>query len=236
MDLLTPFEFVDSFEAGQRVAVVGNAPTLAGRKAGKWIDSHDIVIRFNDCRVRGFEADVGSKTDILISNPYAETRPGSYLNDLLPPVTVLVINPQTRRGNKEEFLRWVGNNRVLFTYTPDLKIDTLDRQHIALTTGTYGVSLVANLLKPKNLSVTGFTMFAAGSDYHYWSDITPSGIKAHSPQTEAHVFVDMLNSLRVPVEATPEIFEMAKRSNKNFADHVRLHHFEPKAGRWRLSI
>lgn len=223
MDLLTPFEFIETFEAGQRIAVVGNAPTLAGRKAGAWIDSHDIVIRFNDCRVHGYESDVGARTDILICNPYAETRPGSYLEDLLPPVVVLVINPQTRRGNKDDFMRWVGNNRVLFTYTPDIKVNTLDRQHIALTTGTYGISLITSLLKPKNLAVTGFTMFSEGSDFHYWSDITPSGIKAHSPQTEAHIFVDMLNTFRMSIHATHDIYDLSRRCKKKLGEHIRLH-------------
>ena len=127
MELMAPFDFVEQFTARQRVAVVGNAPTLADTGAGAWIDSHDVVILFNDCRVRGFERHVGARTDILVCNPYAETWPGSRLDDLFPPLVVLVITPQSRRGDKAEFARWVGANRVLFTYTPDIRISTVNR-------------------------------------------------------------------------------------------------------------
>ena len=49
---------------GKRVAVVGNAPSEIGRKKGAEIDAHDLVIRFNNFRLKGFEDDYGSKTDI----------------------------------------------------------------------------------------------------------------------------------------------------------------------------
>ena len=46
------------------IAIVGNGPSEIGKSNGKEIDSHDIVIRFNNYRTDGFEADYGSKTDI----------------------------------------------------------------------------------------------------------------------------------------------------------------------------
>ena len=223
MELITPFDFVEQFESRQSVAVVGNAPTLTDSGAGAWIDSHDVVVRFNDCRVRGFEHDIGSRTDILISNPYAETRPGSRLDDLFPPLVVVVITPQTRRGDKAEFARWVGANRVLFTYSPDIRISTVDRSEIALTTGTYGISLVTRLLKPKRLSVTGFTMFAPGQDFYYWDSKPAPGLQSHAPATEAHVLIDLLNSLKSSILATQDIFDVAARSGKALDRHVRLH-------------
>jgi hypothetical protein len=221
MDLLTPFDLVETFAAGQSVAVVGNAPTLLGSGAGGWIDGHDIVVRFNDCKVRGFEDDVGARTDILVCNPYAETRPDSCLDELLPPVTVVAISSQTRRGDRAEFARWVGRNRVLFTYSPDLRLDTVERSQIALTTGTYGISLLANILRPLRMAVTGFTMFHPGTDFHYWSRATPSGIKSHEPATEAAVFVDLLNSFRFQIEATQDIFGIAERCGRTFRPGVK---------------
>lgn len=46
------------------IAIVGNGPSEIGKSNGKEIDSHDIVIRFNNYRTDGFEADYGSKTNI----------------------------------------------------------------------------------------------------------------------------------------------------------------------------
>ena len=49
---------------GKSIAVVGNAPSEIGKSKGAEIDSHDIVIRFNNYKTKGFEKDYGSKTDI----------------------------------------------------------------------------------------------------------------------------------------------------------------------------
>ncbi|TDG47759.1 hypothetical protein AWZ03_005903 [Drosophila navojoa] len=49
-------------------AIVSSAGSLAGSKLGRFIDSHDIVMRFNNAPTRGHEADVGSKTTIRVVN------------------------------------------------------------------------------------------------------------------------------------------------------------------------
>jgi len=47
------------------IAIVGNAGYLGDLRQGSLIDSHQLVIRMNYCRVKGFESNVGSRTDIL---------------------------------------------------------------------------------------------------------------------------------------------------------------------------
>ena len=74
MRLLTPFEIISRLPEGRSVIFVGNAPSLKGEWLGNWIDAHDIVVRFNECPVKGFENDVGSRTDIVVTNPYPERR------------------------------------------------------------------------------------------------------------------------------------------------------------------
>lgn len=51
---------------GKKVAIVGNGPYEIGKKSGKEIDSHDIVIRMNNYVIEGFEEDYGTKEDIWI--------------------------------------------------------------------------------------------------------------------------------------------------------------------------
>ncbi|WP_170606515.1 glycosyltransferase family 29 protein [Ruegeria arenilitoris] len=213
MDVLTPFEFIDRYDEGKTVAIVGNAPTLANTGLGKWIDSHDIVVRFNDCRVNGYERDVGSRTSILVCNPYAETRPDRKVGDAVSPETVVAISSLTRRGDMAEFSRWVGRFPTMFTYSPDIRIDCGDRSKVALTTGTYGLVLMSKLLKPSALFVTGFTMFQPGTDFHYWSDITPSGLKAHTPKKEAEIFSRILNGLNIPIFVTRDIMGVFETAN-----------------------
>lgn len=222
MDVLTPFEFVAKYDEGQTVAIIGNAPTLAKKRLGSWIDSHDIVVRFNDCRVNGFEKDVGSRTSILVCNPYAETRPSRKVGDAVSPETVVAISSQTRRGDIAEFERWVGHYPTLFTYSPDIRIDCGDRSKVALTTGTYGLVLMNNLLKPSALSVAGFTMFKPGTDFHYWSEVSPSGLKAHTPHKEAEIFSLLLNKVKVPVTATQDIFEVFETAQTNPGPNIAI--------------
>jgi hypothetical protein len=59
--------------SGKTVAVVGPARTLLGTRRGRHIDSHDLVVRFNDAFefLHGADllADAGERTDILYCNP-----------------------------------------------------------------------------------------------------------------------------------------------------------------------
>ncbi len=49
------------------VAIIGNGPQQNGKKTGKEIDGHDIVIRFNDYDNTGkYAEDLGTKTDIWV--------------------------------------------------------------------------------------------------------------------------------------------------------------------------
>lgn len=61
-----------SFVRGKNVAVVGPARTLIGERQGQHIDSHDLVVRFNDAfdlpSRPELVADIGSRTDILYCN------------------------------------------------------------------------------------------------------------------------------------------------------------------------
>jgi hypothetical protein len=48
-----------------KVCVVGNSPNMLGGKKGEFVDSHDVVVRFNNCSTGPeYEKDVGTKTTI----------------------------------------------------------------------------------------------------------------------------------------------------------------------------
>jgi len=48
-------------EHKKTVCLVGNGDSLKGLGLGRLIDSHDIVVRFNLCKIIGYEEDVGVK-------------------------------------------------------------------------------------------------------------------------------------------------------------------------------
>ncbi|CRK95040.1 CLUMA_CG008523, isoform A [Clunio marinus] len=53
---------------GKSCIIVSSAGSLTGSGLGNFIDSHDIVMRFNHAPTEGYETDVGNKTSIRIVN------------------------------------------------------------------------------------------------------------------------------------------------------------------------
>ena len=229
MQVVTPFDLVEMFPETQRLIFVGNAPSLKDSRLGSWIDTHDVVVRFNACPLAGFASDVGTRTDILVTNPYPENRPPML--DGSSARLVLVIAPETRRGDRSAFANWVGDHAVLFTYTPDLVgVDGVDHRR-GLTTGTYAVQLLWRLLRPARMACTGFTMFLDDTAAHYWRSATPDGLQRHEIEAEAKVFIQVLNSVRSRLEVTEEVAWVSRRIGIPLNPAVRV--IELPADRWR---
>ena len=219
MHLIFSSEFMSRFPENQTVIFVGNAPSLKNQKLGTWIDSHDIVVRFNESPVAGYEDDVGTKTDILVANPYLENPKAIELSKQ---GIIVIISPQTRRLPSEQFEKWVTGYPVLFTYSPDLvQIGEVD--HLAtLTTGTYGIHLLSRLLTPSAVSVTGFTMFLDTTAHHYWSDTTPKGVRGHDMTAEAAIFIKVCNSIRCPLSVTGDIEWVSQKIRLNLKRETKV--------------
>eukprot|EP00928_Gymnodinium_smaydae_P025237 TRINITY_DN20172_c0_g2_i1.p1 TRINITY_DN20172_c0_g2~~TRINITY_DN20172_c0_g2_i1.p1 ORF type:complete len:870 (-),score=77.50 TRINITY_DN20172_c0_g2_i1:136-2745(-) len=52
-------------------AIVGGGSNMLGQEVGAAIDAHDKVIRINDHAVREYDADLGSRVDIVVSNHHS---------------------------------------------------------------------------------------------------------------------------------------------------------------------
>lgn len=206
MRVMTTFDLVEMFPAGQSVAVVGNAPALKGAGLGGWIDGHGIVVRFNECAVDEFAKDVGGRTDILVTNPYPEGRTREPI-DGGECRLVVVINPLTRRGDRAAFERYIGDRSVLFTYSPDVN----HHHQGPLTTGTYALALLPALLAPKTVAVLGFTCFLDDTAHHYWSTMTPPGAAKHDHVGDARTLLAIINRLAAKITVTSEIAWVARR-------------------------
>lgn len=220
MDLLTPFDFVEMFDEGRRVAVVGNAPSTLEYGIGPIIEAYDYIVRFNECTTVGFEKDIGERTSILVANPYAETRQRRILDGRRADM-VLVIGSQTRRGDRDIFVKWLEDHPVMFTYCPDL-VTVPDSSHKeGLTTGTYGLQLLQRVLKPSEMLVTGFTMFAEDDHSHYWRSGVPGGVRAHNFQGETVIFANMLNTFKCVTYVTPDVRGLLNKSGVDSAGHIK---------------
>lgn len=58
----------DYFSKNKSIAIVGNSGRELGKNKGAEIDSHDIVIRFNNFPAEGYEKDYGVKTNVWVRN------------------------------------------------------------------------------------------------------------------------------------------------------------------------
>lgn len=67
---------------GKSIAVVGNGEQELGKKKGREIDSHDVVIRFNRYGTGTWEEDYGAKVDIWCKN-FETTKLGNWVKSPL---------------------------------------------------------------------------------------------------------------------------------------------------------
>jgi hypothetical protein len=70
-----------NYLSDKNIAVVGNARTI--RKQGEEIDSHDVIIRFNNFEINGFEELVGTKTHIWILVPFSANASPTVISKLI---------------------------------------------------------------------------------------------------------------------------------------------------------
>ncbi|PIK62375.1 hypothetical protein BSL78_00694 [Apostichopus japonicus] len=104
----------------KKCAVIGNSGILLESKCGSIIDSYDLVIRANMAPVRGYESDVGNKTDLMLVND-------EMLGNL---DTVLSSGPQTER-EREIWRTLTSLNNTILWYPKDTSKHTTLLQNIA---------------------------------------------------------------------------------------------------------
>ncbi|XP_068629090.1 beta-galactoside alpha-2,6-sialyltransferase 2 [Battus philenor] len=86
-------------------AVVTSAGSLLGSHLGDFIDSHDMVLRFNNAPTDNYTEDVGSKTTFRILNSQVVTKPEfNFLNDpLYKEVSILIWDPANYTATLDEW-------------------------------------------------------------------------------------------------------------------------------------
>ncbi|XP_022102450.1 CMP-N-acetylneuraminate-poly-alpha-2,8-sialyltransferase-like isoform X2 [Acanthaster planci] len=148
-------------------SVVGSSGILLGSRCGEEIDRSEFVIRFNLATVRGFEADVGHKTNLTTLNPtYVRNRFGSLKTEQ---------NISAFKASLEQFhgsLLWLPAFGVRGFQVPLLKVASILAKGDVMTP-VYGnprhflavKSLWRPLLKRKKLPTTGLYMLTAAFEF-----------------------------------------------------------------------
>ncbi|XP_028165760.1 beta-galactoside alpha-2,6-sialyltransferase 2 [Ostrinia furnacalis] len=86
-------------------AVVTNAGALLGSRLGEFIDSHDMVLRFNNAPTVNYTDDVGSKTTFRVLNSQVVTKPEfKFLEDpLYRGISILIWDPANYSSTLEDW-------------------------------------------------------------------------------------------------------------------------------------
>mgnify|MGYP001586948433 FL=1 len=184
---------------GKSVAIVGSAPSCLANKKG-FIDSHDIVVRINNYKIKGFESKVGERTDVFYS--FFGTSIRKTRDELIQDgVTLCLCKCPNSKPIESEWHRQKGKIGTDFryiyrlredfwfcdTYIPDSKrflehFNVLNR-HIPST----GFSCVLDILSfDCDVYLTGFDFFR--SKIHNvnedWNPGCPDDPIRHSPENE----------------------------------------------------
>jgi hypothetical protein len=175
------------------VAVVGNSGILLDNEYGSKIDKHDITIRFNAARVKGYEKNVGSKTDIRLMNGHifnGSSNPKRFKKN--DPNFTSNLNNETlivKSWNQQEFvegiLKTTPQNKVYFLNPPFTQYcNSLTGQEA--TCGVVGVLFLS--LFTSKISCFGFNFYKDGwSKNHYWEEMEEYK-QGHSFNVEEQLF------------------------------------------------
>lgn len=79
-----PGTFMKNSESIASIVLVGNGPSAVSWQAGYLIDKFDLVVRFNNFILKGYEPWVGTKTDVWVING------PEYTVDAVPPGSQIV--------------------------------------------------------------------------------------------------------------------------------------------------
>jgi hypothetical protein len=90
----------------QKIILVGNGSSLKNKNKGDFIDSFDIIIRFNQFKIKGHEKDVGKKTHIIVG----VKKPHNEYKDIN---NIIIVQPKEITKYKKIFkdkIKYIGDD------------------------------------------------------------------------------------------------------------------------------
>jgi hypothetical protein len=188
--------------AGKSVAVVGNGPQEMGKGTGKEIDSHDLVIRFNNFKTAGYEIDYGTRTDIWArNNNIFETK--NRENPEQFKMIVWRFDKSYWVHHRELWLIATAQSlagKAVYGAFPENVIADVHKwldpaEEVFPTLGALVIKFLVDYTEVKSVDIYGFSFLDAIEDKinlgdHYYDDYSIRG--THDMKTEARLLREML--------------------------------------------
>ncbi len=195
--------------SGKSVALVGNSPIVLEKNDGAYIDTHDVVIRFNDARVEGLALYVGQKTAIRFLGGTLVERYKQFFKNLQETSTIIttkvnVNSPELADKNDVISISFRIHKTALKIIDSILETNYSNQ---GLRAARSGLALLAYLIQPevgiKSISIFGMERLnrAKGAE-HFYDDgrlmekVIPTYDKYHMPlKTELEIFNQILDKV-----------------------------------------
>jgi hypothetical protein len=164
----------------KEILLIGNGPSCLDNEYGELIDSHDIVVRFNNFETESFEKFVGTKTNYWVKTIMSNKHDNAKFDKKFF-VYPRVVSPGSVKINS---LADEGYTIVPVDFYDEIN-KLINKPNIWATTGL--VMIYYFLTMGYDVKIHGFDFFKNG--VHYYDD--GSKMRGHKPDIEK-LFVDKL--------------------------------------------
>ena len=172
------------------VAIVGNSPMLLAKTDGEEIDSHDLVIRFNNVHLnKKLKRHTGSKTNLLMLSPAA----AHFMHKKqATPVVVSGVTPW--HNNSRYWRRFAGLSKPSHHVPEHVWHTLVKRVNAPPSSGLLALACLSKVgdirVRPFGLT-TGEQFSAASQGLHYGDKSRPSS--RHNWQAEAELVSELIH-------------------------------------------
>lgn len=206
----------------KKIAIIGSSPSLKDSKQGSFIDSHDMVIRFNDALIFHNEnpIDFGHNCNIWAisgwSSEYNKTltldKHKTYYYKNNP--YILGTRP-LYNDNSKYLLKGLKMNGPIFSLINNLDCKYIDTPKeifdLPILDGYFnlssGISTLLLLLhfKPKKISMLGFNFFNHKMPTHFWdneyhyTEETKKNNEGHNGDFEKQLVTTLSNNFNIKI-------------------------------------
>lgn len=188
---------IEKYFKGKRVAIVGNGSSGIGLGKGDYIDSFDVVVRFNNYKTESFETDYGNRTDVWVR--------GSGGDDIVDRAEISNYDLIILEADYEHFPVHFNDLYSIERYIKEDNVECCNfdfGSHLKLrmesgidfpTTGLVTLWTIINIVGKENVALFGFSFLESEPQWinsHYFNDRddheSAMRTSAHNMEKEAH--------------------------------------------------